>query len=201
MKPYIPYIIAIDPGERWTGFGILSLDNRGRRFGDMGFLDGKEDFYYAVDFLDRLVGYYRPNYVIVEDFQTRPVGHQRFSKALTARLIGAMEYTVRKYEGTEWRMEQPGDPVKGLKLLKLSQTMMYWKQVWPKPSDRSWNHAMSAWRVLGQHLIRTDPDLLRSLRFRMPKSGISPYEEHLRDMSESRETQCSYLWAPSAQMR
>jgi len=196
-----PYIIAIDPGERWTGFGILSFDNKGRRLGDIGFLDGKEDFYYAADFLDRLVNHYRPKYVIVEDFQTRPVGHQRFSKALTARLIGAMEYVVQKYDGTEWRTEPPGDPIKGLKLLKLSQTMMHWKQIWPKPSDRSWNHAMSAWRVLGQFLIREDPDLLRSLKFKMPKSGLSPYEKHLRDMSVSRKPNSGYLWAPSAQMR
>lgn len=153
-------LIGVDPGEVHTGVVILHrgeaksfiVNNNGDLYLPARWLNLRED--------DSL-------YLVVEDYRVRPVGHQKFTDAKTARLIGALAFLSER-KGWGFSLVNPESPDKlvGLGLFKAAKAS--------QPKDMSaklWVHVLSAWRIVGYYLLTHDPDELRRL-------GSLPFTVH-----------------------
>lgn len=155
-------MIALDPGARWTGYVELRIKGR-RAWVRCGVIDGKDDLYASITWLDEALGRGPTGHVVAENFRLRPsLGHQAWTEAGTARLLGAAEWVTRK-RGWSWSVERPGPPEPDLSRLRLSDLVARYRRRWPRRGDAEWNHALSAWRVLGLALARTDAPLALAL--------------------------------------
>lgn len=167
--------IAFDPGERWTGVaGLLSsgVNHQAEAYVlDADELGPYQPGDYLASVLQRLSGRFRST-VIAEEYRQRPVGHQRWAGGGTLRLLGVLEYVTRRWEAT-WEQQLPGDPDEELGLLKLTPWLNRWQELWPVRVDRTWRHALAAWRVLGKHLLWKDVQVLRMLTS-APKFRVGP---------------------------
>lgn len=151
---------AFDPGERWTGFARLARTGARTWRADAGVLDGTP-YHRAAQLLDlqlldlQLGDGSEETVVVAEDYHVRPVGHQRFTSGIPLRLLGALEYVS---SGRAQFFLEPSAPAdEGLELLGISHLLSDLR------GDPRWEHARSAWRVLGMHLLREAPELVRSL--------------------------------------
>lgn len=154
--------IGVDPGDRWVGYAVLSVEFgvRSKIYTSCGVLDlelrgiaGAAGFIY-----DAL-----PAELAVEDYRVRPQGFNKFSRGATLRLIGALEYIVAARSGHSLLLIPPASPDAELKELRLDGWLNDWREDWPRPKDPAWDHARSAWRVLARALLREDSSLLLSV--------------------------------------
>jgi hypothetical protein len=188
-------IIGIDPGERFTGFGILQLKRSFPYRAEIGVLDTNTTWFYRpADFLRWILEDQTPTLpaiVVCEDFRVRSQGHQSMTQAKTARLIGALQYVTER-TGYKFELEPPGNPDKMLALLGLSAMMAKWKHSWPQLGSKNWQHARSGWRVLASYLMRTSPDVLQSIRIKGTSKFQARYSLYCDDTCD--------LWAPPARL-
>lgn len=166
-------IVGIDPGERWTGFAVLDLSMTAPWRAQAGVLDASEDLYRVTD----RARYLSPpdSHVAIEEYHVRPAGHQQWTRAMTVRLIGSIEYALR--ESTAKTFFYPaGDASKDLGLLNISRSIMSWKREHWTPRKKQWSHALSAWRILGLHMLDHFPDALAILAKCDPTITRSPQD-------------------------
>lgn len=154
-------IVAVDPGDVWTGIAELRIEHQLNTSHHLWkastrVLNGKvRTLAHVVDDVLRS----GPTTVVVENYQQRPVGHQRFHASTTTKIIGALEYLSER-EGIGWHLVPPGNPA-----AELPQMLPFWKMLrsWSTLHDASnhvnWIHAMAAWRVMGRWMIGTLPEL------------------------------------------
>lgn len=150
--------IGIDPGERWCGYALLRHDGRWRA--QTGVLDASQRSY--VELIDTLLYDTYRSVVVVESYQQRPVGHQAFKTAVTPQIIGSLRYATEKRDAKFYTVA-PGDPDKELKYLQFGKFIEMWKAFWPAPRHTNWQHARSAWRVLGRWLLSNDFSTARAI--------------------------------------
>lgn len=159
--------IGIDPGEKWCGFAALDVTSEGIVRVEARTYSVSERGGYlqtAHDLID-LLPHARKTHVIVEDFRIRKAGHQRFSSGDTLRFIGALEFGAKSVDAFEFFLIPPSDHgAQETRELFGPILQTYRRKTWPRPSHPAWNHCLSAWRVLGHHLFKTDPDILLRLR-------------------------------------
>jgi hypothetical protein len=160
MKLYV----AVDPGDAHVGYITLSVKRyRTHRTWVLcgGVLDvSAHTFEGVVDDLANFPEGVNLNVeLIIESYQVRPVGHQRFNESLTLQIIGALRYAAHVQDVPVY-LYPPG-PEADLEKLFLQPIIDRWI---PKPRDPQWRHAFSAMRALGVHLMATDPDRLMDLR-------------------------------------
>ena len=175
--------IGIDPGERWVG--IAMLEATGSKWqAESRVLDvqARSGFLQLVS--DVLI--WAPATIIAEDYRVRPVGHQAFTAGYTLRLLGALQVSAEAKDAT-WIMLQPG-PAAELDLLQLGRFVK--RSDWPASNDPHWQHALSAWRVLGRYLLQEHKELLEKLRktkkpkvelkkdLMVPRTIRSTYDRH-----------------------
>lgn len=187
--------IGIDPGEVWFGYAILDVVDRHCQVG-MGV------FSVTHRGLDELVGQVKlwlPANVVVESYQARPVGHQRFGGGLTSMIIGALKHGVQESRTkSTFNLVQPGEPDHELPLLGLSRYIEEWRHMCPTPMNKSWHHSRAAWRVLGRHLLSHHAELLQPLKSNTVfKSFMCPVAQKFRIKSRTRDD----LIAPEASWR
>ena len=158
--------VGIDPGERWVGMAILALRSDGSADTDSRVYDVANHGGYVGMTKDiiGMIPHNAPTMMVVEDFQIRTVGHQTFGRGTTLRMIGALEYAVDKIRQFTWDMVPPGDHLEAIELFgkPLWNTAKGWptKRRWAE----QWHHCLSAWRVLGHHLMHRHPSTLLGLQ-------------------------------------
>lgn len=148
--------IGIDPGEKWVGIAMLEV--RGSRWhAETRVLSvaARRNLLEVVE--DVLI--WAPATIIAEDYRVRPVGHQRFTQGYTLRLLGALEVTAIKLG--KWITLLPG-PSAELEMLQLGRFIN--RQDWGQHTNPNWQHALSAWRIVGRHLMAEEPKMLERLR-------------------------------------
>ncbi len=160
--------IAIDPGEVWCGMatfeyqppkdpydrsrhgtGFICADSRVLQVPSRGMVKTVTEALWSL-----------PATVVCEDYQVRPVGHARFSKGETLRLIGALHMYSSQSRNSPFQLIPPGDAEKELPLLSCG-FLEPWMVDWPRAKHERWNHARSAWRVLLRYMMGAQPELLR----------------------------------------
>lgn len=192
-------LLAIDPGDRWTG--IASIEVRGSRsIWRTGVLDSEDDYLRPVSWIVDIIEGFDANDMLltIEDFRVRSVGHQSFNAMMTPRLIGAIDYATRGILKRPMKYISPGDIEGDIEKLGLTTILSEWAKHWP-PSGRSdWEHARSAWRLLGLtilehsdlHYLITEPHL----RYRPRRSrGETLWTRQLDTKKD--------LWAPPLRLR
>ena len=170
-----PYVIGIDPGDVHVGYAILDRDESDTRV-RMGVVHRPSRTFAAL--VNQLVDGAEGGMIVCESFQSRPVGHQRFDGGMTSQLIGALRYLTEE-RGINFMTVPPGK-IEELHELYLDRYIEKWM---PHRAQR-WNHALSAWRVVGQFLLRHDPGYLELLRKQSvlkslmivgkPRQGLQP---------------------------
>jgi hypothetical protein len=154
------HYLGIDPGEVWVGYAKLAVDN-GVYTANMGVINiGAMSFVPTVGFLVPIV----QTHTIVESYQQRPVGYQRFASGHTLQLIGALKYAML-LAGHEWSEVPPKDPSPTeLNKLLIGRYLTRWQEFLECPGDPRWRHAHSAWRVLAQYLLMRGSNDLSDLK-------------------------------------
>lgn len=161
MRKDIRWWVGIDPGERWTGFALIGVNPEEKiRFVQTGVVDGLNDLYRPVEILQDFLC--RRTHVVCERYNVRPLGYQSFTPALTARLIGALEY-VTLINKAHWSEEAAGDPTSELPRL-VGSFIDEWQRGWIRPRAPEWHHARAAWRVLARSLMRDHTAILGQIR-------------------------------------
>jgi len=158
--------IGIDPGERWCGFAALELTSElvvrveARTYS----ITAHKDYLTLAHDLIDLLPHARKAQIVVENFQVRTVGHQHFNRGDTLRFIGAMEFAAQSIDAFELFQVQPSDAGQRDSLKLYGSVIRRYSRRWPSPSHRAWKHCLSAWRVLGMHLLSKEPTFLLSIR-------------------------------------
>jgi hypothetical protein len=159
--------VGYDPGDRWCGWAILQVatgEQRSIYQARYGVADRSARSF--SELVDKLAPPLRAEpmqrFAICESFQQRPVGHQRFAPAATPRLIGALHYKALK-AGLLWREVPPGDPHTITKLI-LGDYFDFWMFDVHRPSDKRWDHARSAWRVIATFMMNEHTSMLWNMR-------------------------------------
>lgn len=147
--------LGIDPGDRWNGWAHLMVEEPRCFEVECGVLDAKDRHF--VHLIQDLT---RQNFdtVVVERFQLRAQGHQRFHNPMTAKVIGALAYAA----GTRmahFEEVNPADPAE-LDQYPIAPHIRQWRSSWPDRANSRWQHALSAWRVLCAHFMTKRPELL-----------------------------------------
>lgn len=160
--------VSLDPGEVWTGLAVLrNLGDRSWR-GDIAVLNGRSNYLRPVYVIEKLFEIRDKREfmsIIAEEYQVRPVGHQRFTMARTARLLGALEFICQR-ENVPWSTIPANSPTPNLlRALGLSRIFNTWKPSWKNRSDARWAHGVSAWRILATYLMQQDEPLTISRGF------------------------------------
>jgi hypothetical protein len=169
--------IAIDPGEVWLGMAALEINLDGvLAESRVLHLPSRPHIGSVIDDL----AIHFPATIICEDYRVQPVGHQRFSGGDTLKVIGALEAHALN-SGCRFFTIQPGsaDEVEDL----FGGWMQEWREQFQVASQ--WRHAMSAWRVLGRHLMSTDLPFLTNLRMThgdLMKPWLSTYRRQPHDL-------------------
>jgi hypothetical protein len=160
--------VGIDPGEVWCGFAALLFDANGdiRAEARSHSIAAHGGYLGMVRDLVDLIPHARQTRLIVEDFRIRASGHQRFNHGNTLRMLGALEYASSKIPTFSWYLVSPGSSRDTHNLF--GKTLRNYHKRWPNPGDDAWTHCMSAWRVLGHHLLKHDTAGLTRLRMCKP---------------------------------
>ncbi len=153
-------LIGIDPGERWMGMAILTIDGR-YWHANMRVLDLSTRSLDKTGFeLYALL----PATVIAESYQQRPVGHQHFASGQTLRVLGALEYVTLRHR-CRWEEVPPAQPDVLVGELHMIHYLERWLTFCPPLINKStWQHGKSAWRVLLQYMLKRLPALAGALR-------------------------------------
>lgn len=171
--------VGIDPGEKWCGFAALDITSDGEirveaRTYNVAIHKGWCQM--AGDLIG-LLPHNRPIRLVCEDFHIRGSGHQRFSRGDTLRFLGALEYAASRISFFDFALESPSDrAIKTVPLL-FGKSWARYRMKWPKRNHPAWNHCASAWRVLGNNLLRTDSAVLANIhemRQSVPRSQWLP---------------------------
>lgn len=157
--------IGIDPGASWCGFAAMELlspksvrveartyDVQARR----GYLQMTKDI---LDMIPRG----RETTFIAEDFRIRKSGHQRFSRGDTLRFLGALEYGVSCRPNSHFYLVQPNDHGEKETRELFGRVLLKYRGAWPEKTHATWGHCVSAWRVLGNHLMFHNRDVLLTI--------------------------------------
>lgn len=161
--------VAVDPGDRWVGVVVMDHHAIDRLVTWPAVFDIRESS--MVDVAKLITNELRVDddvQLIIESFQHRPLGHQSFNAGLTSRLIGALEFGASMLDAALYFIP-PGSPDEAEKLFG-SFIEHYSKQFAEHPQ---WRHALSAWRVLGLHLVMKNLRLLKQCR-RARITGLTP---------------------------
>lgn len=137
--------VGVDPGEVYTGLALLHVHDR---YVHMESRVLKSDKYVATaECIRQTIDCEKRRTIVVEDFSVRPTGYNRFTRAETVRLIGALEY-IAHVTHSPFYFQPAGKPKEAYALFgrSLTQHAKSW------PSNRKWTHALSAWRVMGRYL-------------------------------------------------
>lgn len=154
------FIIAIDPGDVHVGYAILERDEHESR-ATMGVLHRPaRDFVQLVETLAPLEENQFVSDIVVESFQHRPVGHQRFDTGETLQLIGALRFQTER-QSIRYATVPPGN-IEDLQRLFFARYLDKWVPSTRRPLEAK--HAWSAWRVMMHFLMQVDPDYLMRLR-------------------------------------
>ena len=148
--------IALDPGEAWVGIAMLEV--RGvwwRAESRVINVHAREHILEVAQ--DALV--WAPAIILAEDYRVRPLGHNAFTAGYTLKLLGALEAVTRLKDAT-WSTMMPG-PSADLEMLQLGRFI---RPVDWEPKSPQWRHAVSAWRILGRHMLTEERDAMEKLR-------------------------------------
>lgn len=181
MKRWQRCYLAIDPGDAHVGFASLQTTGRSH-YALTGVLhrQSRGDFATFVDEILALMPGESEHTLVVESFQVRPVGHQRFTAGETLQLIGALRFAAGA-RGLAYATVMPGNAAKDLAGLGLAPRLDAWL---PQPRPSRWEHAWSAWRVLGRFMLGHDTERLlhftnREMRTSMRQDLHSAYTKDL----------------------
>lgn len=144
-------VIGIDPGEAWCGIAALNIKKRSV-VAEARTLAIKPRT--PISIVRAALPFSKKDEVIViaENYNFRPVGHQRFSTGQTVRLLGALEFYTRDMNW-KWHLIPPGPWQKEIPLIFGNNLLAEYRRHWPQPRHQNWDHCMSAWRVLGRYLL------------------------------------------------
>jgi hypothetical protein len=148
--------IAIDPGEKWVG--IAMMETRGTAWRAESRVLSVEARQHILEVAQDALTW-APAIVLAESFQVRPVGHNAFSGGYTLKLLGALEAVARLKDAT-WLTMMPG-PSADLEMLQIGRFI---QKTFSEPSSPQWRHAISAWRILGRHLLTEERQQVEKLR-------------------------------------
>lgn len=155
--------VGIDPGSSWCGFAALEItsDNvvraEARTYSVKNRRNGWLDM---VGDLFNLLPHARRTSLVVEDFQIRQSGHQRFDHGDTLRFLGALEHGARGITMFDFHLIAPNDRGDRENRLLYGRILDHYRKKWPGPRRPPWSHCVSAWRVLGYHLMKREPEML-----------------------------------------
>lgn len=144
-------IVAYDPGDRWLGVSYLNTDDPQcwracARVVDLNYTT-------TLGALQDTLLPAKPTLVLVEEFRMRPQGSNAFGDGRTFRVIGGIE-VVAENQRVPVKFVRPGDPSEVLQL-PLASAFRQWRECWPKGHGDRWNHAMSAWRLIGWQIAHS----------------------------------------------
>lgn len=174
-------LLAIDPGERWVGIaGLRIADGWARAESMVVDRAGEASLLETVDFICNHFGEVT---LVVESYQQRNVGHQRFSGNETLRLIGALEYVADRNNWT-WGEVPPGNPDHELPELPLWPILEQWRAM-RRRKNIAWRHCDAAWRVGQRWLLSKKPTVAaqlfrsRNAHISQAEYGMSSHKKHL----------------------
>lgn len=171
------HYIAIDPGDRWVGVATLyqlaqmdfedqrkpsssSLRRSTWRFG-CHVLDRKEKrLVDTINEITQIIDLSGANRMVIEDYQIRVQGFNAFNAGATLKLLGALELMTQTFQPMPFFTVKPDNP---------EVAQRFWLGAWDEIRGRVdrqiarelRQHAFSAWRVLGMHMMQHD---LRTLQ-------------------------------------
>lgn len=156
--------VGIDPGDRWCGYATLRItptETGLHAFAQSGVFDRRARTFPGL--VQALIPAKRHvHYVAIEDYRERPVGHRSWQLAETPELIGALRYLALERQHLLWRVAA-SDPTIALEELGFFQLAPFMRRPTGN-SAVSWDHALSAWRVLLRMLAKINVPLLSKLR-------------------------------------
>lgn len=185
--------IGLDPGDAWLGFAVLDAPDETTLFTTCGVLHVPSRG--GLMPVTREIRGWLPAFVVSEDFRLRGLGHQQWSRGMTARLLGALQFAVEDYD-SDWSTVDAGDPIKDLKALGADRWIDRWSPTWPRERAAEWKHARSAWRAVGMHLLRDEDggrELLRRL-IRGEKFRVSARMFSVRGVRENELVSPTAVW-------
>lgn len=182
--------IGIDPGEQWCGFAAFEItsDNVVRVEARTYSIGLRKGWLRMARDIVALLPHSRRAIIVIEDFQIRKAGHQRFNRGETLRFIGALQYGLGSVDSFTVYFESPRDPRIKETQMMFGRALQRYRRKWPRRHDKAWNHCMSAWRVLGSYLLRTQPDILQQIHGLksvhpchqwLPSASYHPKKEHI----------------------
>jgi len=166
-EPYI--VIGIDPGERWTGIAMLSIsETLSKAYAATAVLN--RELMYPAHWLNEMLDRFQKEtatqiHVVVEEYRIRPQKYESFASGGTLQLIGALRFVTDLHEDIAGFMLRPAQQ---LSMDQMKRTSMYtflksWRPRWPSSTSRTWEHAISAWRVILHHALTAELEDLRTL--------------------------------------
>lgn len=149
--------IGIDPGESWCGFAALDVsDTMIRAEARTYSVTSRGGYLKMTHALLDLLPHNRQTTIIVEDFRIRKAGHQSYSRGDTLRFIGALEYGASCIDAFGFHLISPNDHGEQETRQLFGHVLYNYRRNWPRPRHAAWGHCLSAWRVLGQHLMQRE---------------------------------------------
>lgn len=142
--------LGIDPGDKWVGWARMQVTDRTYTC-CMGVYN-RAMFNDLTRLVNVIMEANTPSHVICESFQLRALGHNKFGRGETLRLIGALQYATGQAQ-LAWSEVPPGNAVVELGQLHLGKYIEKWMKWVPASADTNWRHAHSAWRVIGRYLL------------------------------------------------
>lgn len=151
--------IGIDPGDRWQGFAMLEV------------AQAQCNAYTAVydrnvrslsELIDLLIPVGHDVTVAIEEYRIRPQGFNRFASIDTPKLIGALEYRTLCLLDSRVIFVAAANPIE-LNEFPVADVVNFALNNAIKHSPQ-WDHARSAWRVLATCLMKTNVQLLMTIR-------------------------------------
>jgi hypothetical protein len=146
-------LLGVDPGDAWCGLAALEID-RDHWSAWTGVLHVTNR---TLPEIVHEVMRCSPMAIVIEKYQSRAVGHQKWNVLRTPRLIGALEYAAFDY-GMGWHEVAP-DAAAKVRLMPIYPTLQHWQPHWQTYRRAEWEHSHSAWRILSQWMMGTLKEL------------------------------------------
>lgn len=157
--------IGIDPGDVWCGFAALEVtsDNVVRVEARTYSITARDGYLQMAHDIIDLLPHARRAHIVCEDFRIRRSGHQHFNAGNTLRLLGALEFGVTSVDAFKFFLVPPNDKGDAETRELFGSVLWNYRRQWPRPRHAAWGHCVSAWRVLGHHLLAHEQELLLKL--------------------------------------
>jgi hypothetical protein len=141
-------LVAVDPGDAWCG--VAALEMRGPIYSAFSTVihATPRTMYETITAIMRTT----PTAVIVEKYQQRAVGHQKWAEPKAPRIIGALEYLTQE-NGQGFHTVNTGNP-KDLERMPFWPIITEWRANWRHGNAANWSHGLSAWRILGSFMMQ-----------------------------------------------